>query len=243
MSCNSSGSGRRATEPALGCLPRLHLQVHVTPTVPSRLTPDHEPQLHVDYLSTHSSYIRALLSGTSPLDLVWTTTQTFSGPRSDHRYSVPENRLPRLISGPSNHPTLFLPVPDPSSFHLIVHWMYFGNTTFIEECLHKKIVHWEGLARNVEYLGVSSELKVFLKTWYYREENGDSGKDCHPAYNDSGCNSEMADYDSVTASGDESDIEFENAQELSRGRRRIRHPLPIRNPEPGRGAIDGIVPS
>lgn len=189
---------------------------------------NHKLQLHVDYLSTHSSYIRALLNGTNPLDLVRTSTtmDTSNGSRSDYRYSVPANRLPRLLPGPPNHPTLYLPVPDPSSFRLIAHWMYFGSTTLIEECLYKKVVHWEGLARNVEYLGVSSELKLFLRSYYYGKENGDSGEDPHTACHDSGYNSEMADCDSIVTSGDESYLESENEKGMPRGRLRIRQRLP-----------------
>ncbi|KAG6862048.1 hypothetical protein C0995_007178 [Termitomyces sp. Mi166 len=205
-----SGSGRRATELALHLSPRLRLQ------------------LHVDYLSTHSNYIRALLSGANPLDLVHTTMDAPDGARLDSRYSVPANRLPRLLSSPSNHPTLYLPVPDPSSFQLIAHWMYFGDTTHMEECLHKKIVHWEGLARNVEYLGVSSELKIFLKMWYYGEGICDSDEDFDTACNDSDYDSE--DYDPTPASGDENDLESGNKKELPRGRPRIRRPLSYQEP-------------
>ncbi|KAG6917916.1 hypothetical protein DXG01_000353 [Tephrocybe rancida] len=209
---DASGSGRRATEPALNLPPRLRLQ------------------LHVDYLSTHSSYIRALLSGANPIDLVHTTTDTYSGPKTDRRYTVPPNRLPRLMPGPANHPTLYLPVPDPSSFHLIVHWMYFGDTTYMDECLRQKLVHWEGIARNAEYLGVSSELRVFLKSWYY----GDlfAAEDSDTAYSDSDSDDDRAmdEYESSTASDDESEPRSDNEKDPPRGRPRIRRPLSYQEP-------------
>lgn len=72
-----------------------------------------------------------------------------------------------------DHPILFLPVPDPSSFHLLVHWMYFGDFSFIQECLHQGSIQWEGIARNVEYLGLSAEIKIFLGNWYYAWLNPD----------------------------------------------------------------------
>lgn len=44
--------------------------------------------------------------------------------------------------------------------------MYFGNTDHIENALDQGDVRWEGLARNVEYLGLSTDIKVFLGCWY-----------------------------------------------------------------------------
>ena len=49
-------------------------------------------------------------------------------------FDVPVNRLPRLFYLPlPRTPVLFLPVPDPTSFHLLVHWMYFGHTNYIRK--------------------------------------------------------------------------------------------------------------
>ena len=36
----------------------------------------------------------------------------------------------------------------------------------MEDHLNRGIVHWEGIARNVEYLGLPTEIKVFLGRWY-----------------------------------------------------------------------------
>ncbi|KAG6851280.1 hypothetical protein H0H93_011716 [Arthromyces matolae] len=201
----SSSSNRRDSEPNMNITPQLRFQ------------------LHIDYLSTHSSYMRALLSGANPLDLVHTTMDTYVGPRTDRRYSVPANRMPRLLPSPSNHPALFLPVPDPSSFFLVLHWIYFGDTSFIAESLRRKSVHWEGLARNVEYLGISAELKVFLQGWYYGEtdENGSE-----TACSDDDSDVEMDICDSSTITGDDSDDEKDPA----RGRPRIRRPLSYQEP-------------
>lgn len=44
--------------------------------------------------------------------------------------------------------------------------MYFGQTTLMEDYLNRGVVHWEGIARNVEYLGLPTEIKVFLGRWY-----------------------------------------------------------------------------
>jgi len=49
-----------------------------------------------------------------------------------------------------------------------VHYIYYGTFTYIEECLHRGIVTWEGLIRNVEYLGMRMELKACLGRYYRR---------------------------------------------------------------------------
>jgi len=66
----------------------------------------------------------------------------------------------------TSHPIIFLPVPDPRSIHLLIHWIYFGRTDHIETCLEQGAVHWEGLAQNVEYLGLTTDIKIFLGRWY-----------------------------------------------------------------------------
>lgn len=213
-----SGLGRRATEPALNFVPRISLK------------------LHIDYLSTHSSYICALFSGANPLDLIHTTSTSFNGPQSASRFNIPANRLPRLMPGSANHPVLLLPVPDPSSFHLLVHWMYFGRTTHIAQCLHEGVVHWEGLARNVEYLGLSGGIRAFLRRWYYGAERHRTGAadyddDSDTMFSDSDGEMDLDDYDSSTISVvDDSDVDSDDEKEPFRGRPRIRRPLSYQEP-------------
>ncbi|KAF8077791.1 hypothetical protein FPV67DRAFT_1405030 [Lyophyllum atratum] len=213
-----TGLGRRATEPTLNLVPRISLK------------------LHIDYLSTHSSYIRALFSGANPLDLVHTTCTSFNGPHSASRFNIPANRLPRLMPGSADHPVLLLPVPDPSSFHLLVHWMYFGDTSHITQCLDEGVVHWEGLARNVEYLGLSSGIRSFLRQYYYGVEMRKAGKytyddDSDTLCSDSDSDMDDDDYDSSTVSGmDDSDIDSDDEKEPFRGRPRIRRPLSYQEP-------------
>lgn len=137
-------TGRRGSEPTIHAVPRIKLR------------------LHMDYLSSHSTLLRGLFSGASPNDLIHTST---TQPRHPSLH-VPESRLPCLLPSLPSHPTLFLPVPDPSSIHLIFHWMYFGQTALMEDCLNRGVVHWEGIARNVEYLGLPTDIKVFLGRWY-----------------------------------------------------------------------------
>ncbi|KAJ7633018.1 hypothetical protein FB45DRAFT_745057 [Roridomyces roridus] len=171
------GLGRRVTEPALNHVPRISLK------------------LHVDYLSAHSTFLRGLFSGASSLDLISSASlsqaPTQSGPSG--QFTVPANRLPRLMPCSPDHPILFLPIPDPSSIHLLVHWMYFGSTSYIEDSLNDGSIEWEGIARNVEYLGLSSDIKVFLGRWYgnwlqtadeeeVSDDDGDDDDDAETVY-------------------------------------------------------------
>lgn len=189
----------------------------------------------MDYLSAHSSYLRNLFTGASPLDLS-SSASSPTGPTltSSGRFTIPANRLPRLLPCSPNHPVLLLPIPDPTSFHLLVHWMYFGDTCYIEDALHQGIIHWEGIARNVEYLGLSTEIKIFLGKWYgrwlhpegARESFDDDSSDT--AYSDDDGN--YADDDSSTASDMEEDEDLDDEKEISRGRTRVTRPLSFQDP-------------
>ncbi|KAF5315782.1 hypothetical protein D9611_004806 [Ephemerocybe angulata] len=188
---HSGGGNRRATQPPLNAAPRLSLE------------------LHMDYLSAHSTYLRGLFSGALPLDLMYSQTP----PASSSTTGVPPDRQPRLMPSAPDHPILFLPLPDPSSFHLLVHWMYFGDLTRIADCLHRGVIQWEGIARNVEYLGLSADIKLFLSKWYStwldaaaarNAAQEQEAEDSDTAYSDS-------DDDDRMSSSTESDLEEELA--------------------------------
>ena len=38
--------------------------------------------------------------------------------------------------------------------------------TYIEDCLARGSITWEGIVRNVEYLGLREDIKVFLGRWW-----------------------------------------------------------------------------
>ncbi|KAF8584081.1 hypothetical protein K439DRAFT_1172244 [Ramaria rubella] len=140
-------------------------------------------KLHQDYLSAQSTFMRALLSGLSPLDLSIpvpsTSTSTSTIPTlplpppspTSHlaagAFPVHPSRHPRVLpSSSSHHPIIFLPVPDPQSFPHLVHYLYFGTFNHIEESLHRGTITWQGTVRNVEYLGMRLELKAALGRYY-----------------------------------------------------------------------------
>lgn len=122
-------------------------------------------QLHIDYLSAQSTLLRALFSGASPLDLIQPATQVAGPSRPSISASVAA-RLPRLLPSPPDHPIVYLPIPDPTSFPYLVWWMYFGDLAALDDALQRHVIRWDGLARNVEYLGMPEELKRFLGRWY-----------------------------------------------------------------------------
>jgi hypothetical protein len=70
--------------------------------------------------------------------------------------------------------------------------MYFNEINIISEALHDGSIQWEGIARNVEYLGLSAAIKLFLSKWYHTwlemdtMEGDDSDSDSDTEFSDSG---------------------------------------------------------
>ncbi|KAL4077250.1 hypothetical protein V8B97DRAFT_1413187 [Scleroderma yunnanense] len=144
--------------------------------------------LYGDYLCAKSTLFRDLFSGKSldrrPSPPSRPSSSSSSSSSSSTLSHIPQNNTPCLLpSSTSSHPIIFLPVPDPRSIHLLIHWIYFGRTGHIETCLDQGAVNWEGLARNVEYLGLTTDIKVFLGQWY--------GNWLLPACNPLGCHRQM----------------------------------------------------
>jgi len=147
-------------------------------------------KLHQQYLSVQSAFIRALFNGSSPVGInaaskgsvslpatpVTTTfPQSFLAPCPPTSHLAPgafplhPSRRPRVLpSSRVNHPVIFLPVPDSASLPHLIHYLYFGSFDYMEDCLHKGVVTWHGIVRNVEYLGLRVELKAALGRYYRR---------------------------------------------------------------------------
>ncbi|KZT39241.1 hypothetical protein SISSUDRAFT_1020449 [Sistotremastrum suecicum HHB10207 ss-3] len=121
--------------------------------------------LHRDYLSSQSTFLQTVFVGASPFDLAARprplTSQLAAG-----AFPVPPQCHPRLLPCAPNHPQVYLPVPDPDSFPHLIHYLYFGKTDYIEECLNDGSIKWESIVRNVEYLGLRDDIKVFLGRWW-----------------------------------------------------------------------------
>lgn len=85
-------------------------------------------------------------------------------------------RMPRLLPSNTNYPVVYLPLPDPQSFPHIVHYMYHGSPAFMHEALDKNLIRWEGVMRNIEYLGIWDAPQRSIRTWLlvYREHRRNS---------------------------------------------------------------------
>ena len=110
-------------------------------------------QAHIDFLCSQSRLLRRFFGGS-------TAASTSNSP-------LP-SRPPQFLSSSSSHPVVYLHLPDPASFDLLLHWMYHGSTKDIELALDDGTVTWEGLARNVEYLDIRDDVRQFLGRWYAR---------------------------------------------------------------------------
>ena len=113
-------------------------------------------QAHIDYLCSQSRLLRRFFGGS-------TSALTSKSPSSA--------RPPHFLSPSNSHPVIFIPLPDPSSFDLLLHWMYHGSMKDIEFALDDGTVTWEGLARNVEYLDIRDNMRQFLGHWYARRRS------------------------------------------------------------------------
>ncbi|OBZ65780.1 hypothetical protein A0H81_14355 [Grifola frondosa] len=184
MSSESVGQGK-PSKPALRSAPRMVMK------------------LHMDYLCAHSSLLRGLLGGASPFDLISASNSShLSNPSRPTSPSctvprtapVPALHIPCLLpSSTPTHPNIYLPVPDPTSIRLLVHYIYFGSTSFIEDALDRGELAWEGVVRNVEYLGMGADIKVFLGRWYARWRHRRSSEDYGSDYSESDSEQESDD--------------------------------------------------
>ncbi|KAF8735833.1 hypothetical protein AX14_001409 [Amanita brunnescens Koide BX004] len=207
-----SGSNRRATQPVLNDWPRLVLH------------------LHSIFLLSSSSFLRGLLSGALPLDLIHTAQQTRQDGSSHFftgQFAHPVNHIPRLLPCSPDHPSIYLPVPDPQSIQAIIYWIYWGKTDFIEQCLDDGTIQWDGLRKNADYLGLPIELKIFLAQWRQLWLSPDHCTDTSDDESDTAFSDSDEDTSSTVSDSDASwDMDDEKAPE--RGRSTIARPLHVR---------------
>ncbi|KAJ9102450.1 hypothetical protein QFC21_002850 [Naganishia friedmannii] len=73
-----------------------------------------------------------------------------------------------LATTPGTLTTIWLPLPDPRSFGVLAHWLYWGDSSYLEEALARGHVSWQGLIKNIEYLELDNRIRRVLGSWWRR---------------------------------------------------------------------------
>lgn len=121
--------------------------------------------LHMDYLTTQSTLFHTLIS--SAKAHVTTPTQ-----RDQYGRLVWQSQAYRgakvLPTKHNRQRVLYVPLPDPSSFGVLLHWLYWHDVGHFNHCLSRGLVTWQGVIRNIEYLGLDNEIKLLAGKWWKR---------------------------------------------------------------------------
>ncbi|ODN92129.1 hypothetical protein L198_05801 [Cryptococcus wingfieldii CBS 7118] len=130
--------------------------------------------LHRDYITTQSSLFHTLLRQSS----AQATTPTQRDANGRLVWQAPVYKGARVLPTRAGSPkAIQVPLPDPSSFGVILHYLYWHDAEHFNYCLTKGIVTWQGVIRNIEYLGLDPEIKHLAGKWWKRwvkpVENGD----------------------------------------------------------------------
>nr|XP_018261802.1 uncharacterized protein I303_06247 [Kwoniella dejecticola CBS 10117]OBR83960.1 hypothetical protein I303_06247 [Kwoniella dejecticola CBS 10117] len=121
--------------------------------------------LHKDYLTTQSVLFRTLLNSQA-------AHMANPPPRDEEGrliFQSPVIRGAKVLPTRSDRPkALYVPLPDPSSFGVILHWLYWHDIDHFNHCLSKGLVTWQGVIRNIEYLSLDNEIKLLAGKWWKR---------------------------------------------------------------------------
>ncbi|WVN86115.1 uncharacterized protein L203_101276 [Cryptococcus depauperatus CBS 7841] len=121
--------------------------------------------LHRDYLVPQSSLFHALLSNVT----AQLTTPTQRDQQGRLVFNSPVYRGARVSPARTKGKTaIYVPLPDPNSFGVILHWLYWHDTNYFNQCLSKGSVAWQGVVKNIEYLGLDNEIKSLAGRWWKR---------------------------------------------------------------------------
>lgn len=72
--------------------------------------------------------------------------------------------------------SVYLPLPDPASFGVILHWLYWGDTATLERSLSRGSVTWQGIVKNIEYLSLDDSIKRVMGKWWRTWVKTDVGR-------------------------------------------------------------------
>ncbi|KAI5453160.1 hypothetical protein NCC49_006188 [Naganishia albida] len=150
--------------------PQMHIPVPVGTAEPE---PDNGRKilsfmLHRDYLVTQSTLFHKLLDPNyASNDAVPPQTEPTKIPlTAPSTYSSFSEKEGGDFAGVAT--TVWLPIPDPNSFQVLAHWLYWGDSSNLEEALARNHVTWQGLIKNIEYLGLDNRIKRVLGSWWRR---------------------------------------------------------------------------
>ena len=129
--------------------------------------------LHKDYLITQSKLFRRLFSSTSsqfdlPVPAVGGSS-SMARSASDGRPREADSKLKgsKVLPTPRGEPeAVYIPMPDPAAFGVIVQWLYWGDPKAVELALSKGIISWEGLVYNIDYLDLEDDIKRIVGKWW-----------------------------------------------------------------------------
>nr|XP_031863832.1 uncharacterized protein CI109_000474 [Kwoniella shandongensis]KAA5530904.1 hypothetical protein CI109_000474 [Kwoniella shandongensis] len=121
---------------------------------------------HRDYLTPQSPLFHALLNSPAGKLQSPAPTRDVNGRLI---WNSPIIRGAKVMPSKVGQPkALYLPLPDPDSFILMLHWLYWHDRDYINHCLSSGSVTWQGLVRNIEYLGLDNEIKKLTGDWWKR---------------------------------------------------------------------------
>lgn len=121
--------------------------------------------LHKDYLTTQSTLFHSLISSAT----AHVTTPTQRDQYGRLVWQSPIYRGAKVL--PTKHGrqrVLYVPLPDPSSFGVLLHWLYWHDAGHFNHCLSRGLATWQGVIRNIEYLGLDNEIKLLAGKWWKR---------------------------------------------------------------------------
>ncbi|EPQ28673.1 uncharacterized protein PFL1_03976 [Pseudozyma flocculosa PF-1] len=106
---------------------------------------------------------------TAPEVAADTSTSLLNSPsrRRSSIWSPSRDNRPRFLpKGSTKARALYLPLPDPSSFPAVLHYLYHGDFGALARMMEAGEARWDGLMVNADYLGLDARLREDLGVWW-----------------------------------------------------------------------------
>lgn len=108
-------------------------------------------EVHKDYLVQQSSLFRAVLS---------------EGPKPPSAFEMRGCRI--LTTAPGAPLDIIVPIPDPSSLGILLHWLYWGDREALETALNENPLKLKGMIANVNFLGLDQRTRQAVGRYWRR---------------------------------------------------------------------------